>query len=87
MILTDDCKREQIVGFLMNRLDIDEKLECLEHVQGCNQGWSEIYNARKSEHPHYYKRTTRQVKLSDSELKKIDAASREDENSPAFQLA
>ncbi len=71
------CKREQIVGFLTNRLDVDEKLEFLGHVEECVQCWEEVYNARKNEHPHYYKRTSRQVKISDTELKRIDALEQE----------
>ena len=87
-MLTENCKREQIVGFLTNRLDIDDRLEFLDHVETCTHCWEEIYNARKSEHPHFYKRSSRQVKLSDSELKRIDAASREDESSSAeYQIA
>lgn len=77
MISMDRCKREHIVGFLNNRLDVDEKLEFLGHVEECVQCWEEVYNARKNEHPHYYKRTSRQVKISDTELKRIDALDRE----------
>ncbi len=77
MISMDRCKREQIVGFLRNQLDVDEKLEFLGHVEACVQCWEEIYNARKNEHPHYYKRTSRQVKITDSELKRIDTLQQE----------
>ncbi len=77
MISMERCKREQIVGFLTNRLDVDEKLEFLGHVEECVQCWEEVYNARKNEHPHYYKRTSRQVKISDTELKRIDALEQE----------
>lgn len=79
MILTDRCKREYVVGFLSNQLDVDEQLEFLDHIEECVQCWEEIYNARKNEHPHYYKRTGRQVKISESELKRIDTVQDSDE--------
>ncbi len=72
MIATKKCNRELLVGFLTDRLDIDERLDLLAHVDDCARCWEEIYNARKSEHPHYYKTGKRQVRINDRDLKKID---------------
>ncbi len=80
MILTDRCNRQHIAGFLSNQLNVDEQLEFLEHIETCVQCWEEIYNARKNEHPHFYKRTSRQVKISESELKRIDTLNQENED-------
>jgi hypothetical protein len=37
-------------------------------VDGCAHCWDEVYNATKAQHPHFYKSTSRQVRLSRREL-------------------
>ena len=87
VILSENCDRNLLVGFLTNRLEIDERLDFLIHLEACGQCWEEVYKARKAEHPHYYKRTNRQVRLSEKELKRIDALSREEREEDQFQVA
>ncbi len=67
------CNRELLVGFLTDRLEIDDRLDLLAHLDDCVRCWEEIYNARKSEHPHFYKNGNRQVRINERELKRIDA--------------
>ena len=62
------CNREMLSGYLENRLDLEEQLDFLIHVDSCGHCWDEVYNATKARHPHYYKSTSRQVKLSKHEL-------------------
>jgi len=62
------CKRELLSGYLENRLDLEDQLDFLTHVDSCAHCWDEVYNATKARHPHYYKNTSRQVKLSKREL-------------------
>ena len=76
MILTPTCDRSLIVRFMGNQLDLDDKLEFLDHVRECKQCWGEVYNARKNEHPHYYKRSKRQVKVSQKELDHLNGVRR-----------
>jgi len=89
MISTEICNRQTVVGFLCNELDLDEKLDFLDHLQECKQCWTEVYNARKNEHPHYYKKTTRRLKVTEKELAQLDgtASSEEKETEEAYQLA
>jgi hypothetical protein len=84
VILTDECDRERLIGFLANQLELDDRLDFLTHVETCGRCWDEVYNARKAEHPHYYKTSNRQVKLTDKELKRIDGALKEEDQ---FQVA
>ena len=74
MIPTEICNRQTVVRFLCNELDLDEKLDFLDHLQECKQCWTEVYNARKNEHPHYYKKTTRRLKVTDKELAQLNGA-------------
>ncbi len=87
MITTNNCNRPLLAGFLTNQLDIDERLELFAHLETCTRCWEEVYNARKAEHPHYYKRTARQVKISALELKRLDTPVREDEEQSEYQVA
>ena len=90
MIPTGICNRPAVVRFLGNELDLDEKLDFLDHIQQCKQCWTEVYNARKNEHPHYYKKTTRRLKVSEKELAQLNGAvssENENEHEGAYQLA
>ena len=72
MIITDNCKRELLLGFLHGELDVDDCLEFLEHVENCTRCWGEVYNAEKNKHPHYYK-TKSQLKLSEKEIREFES--------------
>lgn len=89
MILTQTCNRASIGRFLGNRMDLDEKLDFLGHLQECKQCWGEVYNARKNEHPHYYKKTARRLKVSQKELDRLNnnTGLREDTEEEAYQPA
>lgn len=87
MIVTEQCKRERLVGFLTNQLEIDERLEFLSHLDLCGRCWDEVYNARKAEHPHYYKTSSRRVRLSARDLKRIDASMGVTDEEAEYQVA
>lgn len=87
MIITDKCKRERLLGFLSGALDVDECLEFMEHLENCPRCWEEVYNAEKNKHPHYYKKTSRQLKISERELKRIDTPSKKHDKEEAYQVA
>ncbi len=89
MIQTEICNHQTIARFLCNELDLDEMLDFLDHIQECKQCWTEVYNARKNEHPHYYKKTTRRLKVTEKELAQFNrpASSEENENEEVYQLA
>ena len=93
MILTEICNHQTVARFLCNELDLDEMLDFLDHIQECKQCWTEVYNARKNEHPHYYKKTTRRLKVTEKELAQFNRPAssgeneNENENDEAYQLA
>jgi hypothetical protein len=69
------CNREIIAGYLSDQLELEDKLDFLFHVDKCSHCWEEIYNATKALHPHYYKKgNSRQVKLSERELRVLEQA-------------
>ena len=84
-MIAASCDRETLIGFLTNRINIDERLDFLVHLESCTRCWEEIYNARKAEHPHYYKSNNRQVKVTDHDLKRFDSPAREEESN--YQVA
>ena len=89
MFFTDKCDRQALVGFITNQLDTDERLTFLLHVEECSRCWDAVYSARKAEHPHFYKSSSRQVRLSDKDLRRIDAVAHleEEEVEEAFEVA
>jgi phosphosulfolactate phosphohydrolase-like enzyme len=66
--MTVSCNRQLLRGYLANQLELEDQLEFLFHVDGCAHCWDEVYNATKAQHPHFYKSTSRQVRLSRREL-------------------
>ena len=87
MIITDICSRQTVSLFLVNELDVDQKLDFLIHVEECKQCWKDIYDARKKEHPHYYQRTSRRVKVTEKELAKLNGNSIETvEKEESYQM-
>ncbi len=75
--MSGSCRRELLSGYLENRLELEDQLDFLSHVDECPRCWEEVYNATKAQHPHYYKNTSRQVKLTTRELEQ-DSGLRED---------
>ena len=87
MISKLKCDRSLLVNFLGNQLDLDDKLDFLDHVRECKKCCGEIYAARKNEHPHYYKANKRQVKVSQKELDHLTGVPRPENNEEEQVLA
>ena len=66
------CNKRRIAQFMSGRIEVDDKLFFLFHLDECPHCWSEVYNAVKAQHSHYYKPSTRGAKLSAKELNRID---------------
>lgn len=81
-----NCDRQQLAGFLRNQLDEDDKLDFLFHLDNCTNCWEEVYNVTKAAHPHYYKNSSRKVKLSRKELASIDTEE-EQADEEVFEVA
>jgi len=48
-----------LLGYLAEDLELDEQLEFLLHVDSCTRCRREVYDARKAQHPHFYKPITK----------------------------
>ena len=70
------CPRELLAYYLSDKLDVDDKLIFLAHLDDCPECWDKVYNAVKAQHPHYTKTKSR-VKISDKENKQIEPRERE----------
>jgi len=57
--MSEQCNRDLLLGYLSEDLELEEQLEFLLHVDSCNRCRREIYDARKAQHPHFYKALTR----------------------------
>ena len=66
-----------LVNFLSNRLEPEDKLDFLFHLDDCIECWEKVYNTVKAQHPQYYKRSSWRVKISDRELERLDRKKRE----------
>jgi len=60
--MSEQCNRDLLLGYLSEDLELEEQLEFLLHVDSCNRCRREIYDARKAQHPHFYKALTRKGK-------------------------
>jgi hypothetical protein len=67
-----NCNRRLLKRFLTEKLNVDDQLRFLTHVEECTECWDEVYNSVKAQHPHYYKSTGRGVKISDKEIQKFE---------------
>ncbi len=68
------CNREWLIRYLSDKLVLDEKLEYLFHLDECAHCWEAVYNATKAKHPHFYKMSARQLKLSEKELSSLESS-------------
>ncbi len=66
------CNKERTAQFMSGRIDLNDKLVFLFHLDECPSCWSEVYDAVKAHHAHYYKTSSRGVQLSDKELNRIE---------------
>jgi len=76
--MSEQCNRKRLAAYLANKLELEERLDLLFHLDHCIQCWEEVYNAQKAQHPHYYRQSSRAVKISDKELQKIDTGVEEE---------
>ena len=76
------CHRETLVGFLQDRLEEDDRLDFLIHLDSCPRCWEVIYSARKAAHPHFY---TRPLKPSSfPELEALDTVRSDQDSEVVF---
>ncbi len=89
MTLATGCNRKRLADFLIDQLEVEDKLLFLDHLETCPRCWREVYNARKAEHPHYYKQLKVKLKLSDKEIKRLESPTltKEEEDDVAYQVA
>lgn len=74
--MTKKCPRRLLARYLVDKLDVDEKLVFFAHLDDCPECWDEVYNAIKAQHPHFYKTRSR-VKISDKEIRHFEHKERE----------
>ncbi len=70
--MSETCNRKLLSGYLADQLDLEERLDFLFHLDSCPRCWEEVYSATKARHPHYYKNSSRQLKMSERELKRLE---------------
>lgn len=71
------CNRRRLARFLVDRLDLDDRLTFLLHVENCSSCWNAVYIVVKARHPHYYKPTSWRVGISEKELSRLDTLKQE----------
>jgi len=70
--MTEYCNKKWLIRYLTEELDLDEQLEYLFHLDECLECWESVYTATKAKHPHFYKMSARQLKISERELRKLE---------------
>ncbi len=85
---TQNCNRETLVRYLQNRLEEDDTLDFLMHLDTCPTCWEAVYTATKASHPHYYKRALKASRLAEIDLRGVDnSATGDDEKEEVFEVA
>lgn len=74
------CDREVLVKFLSKKLEDDEQLDFLFHLDACPSCWEEVYNAEKETHPQYYKKTTKKSRAAAKELQFLERAGKSEDD-------
>ncbi len=82
---TEKCKREVLVSFLQNRLEEDDRLDFLMHLDSCPNCWEAVYSASKAAHPHYYKRPLKNSRSAKMDLPPMEP--RDEEQEEVFEVA
>jgi len=85
---TQHCKRDTLVRYLQNRLEEDDTLDFLIHLDECPNCWEAVYTATKASHPHFYKRALKASRLAEIDLRGVDnSESGEEEKEEVFEVA
>ena len=83
---TQHCKRETLVRYLQNRLEEDDMLDFLIHLDECPTCWEAVYTATKASHPHFYKRALKASRLAEIDLRGLENTDT-DEKEEVFEVA
>jgi len=67
------CDKKLVISFIADRLEDDDRLDFLFHLDECPDCWDEVYNATKAGHPHFYKKTPRKKAKKTRGVAKISA--------------
>ncbi|MBI2821829.1 MAG: hypothetical protein HYX74_06350 [Acidobacteria bacterium] len=70
------CSRRKLIAFAEGRMELDEKLDILYHLDRCQKCWDDLYLIRKSKNGRLYSRKGRSY--SEADIKAL-----EKDNSPA----
>jgi hypothetical protein len=79
------CDKQALARYLDKKLEEEQQLEFLFHLDQCPDCWQEVYSATKASHPHFYKKPPRKSKLSEKELVRLH--SEEEDKDEVFEVA
>jgi len=86
------CSRRKLTAFAEGRMELDEKLDTLYHLDRCQKCWDDLYLIRKSKNGQLYSRKTRSYSEADIKaLEKVNLPAEEEdalaEAEDAFDVA
>ena len=67
------CSRRKLIAFAEGRMELDEKLDTLYHLDHCQKCWDDLYLIRKSKNGRLYSRKTRSY--SEADIKALEKES------------
>ncbi len=82
---TQNCRRDTLVRYLQNRLEEDDTLDFLIHLDNCPTCWEAVYTATKASHAHYYKRALKASRLAEIDLR--GSEQNDEEKEEVFEVA
>jgi len=67
------CSRRKLIAFAEGRMELDEKLDTLYHLDHCQKCWGDLYLIRKSKNGRLYSRKARSY--SEADIKALEKES------------
>lgn len=77
------CSRRKLIAFAEGRMELDEKLDILYHLDNCQKCWDDLYLVRKSKNGQLYSRKTRSYSEADIKALEKESVTPDDEDALA----
>ena len=81
------CSRRKLIAFAEGRMDLDEKLDVLYHLDRCQKCWDDLYLIRKSKNGQLYSRRTRNYTEADIKALEKESTPTDDEEMSEAETA
>jgi hypothetical protein len=69
--MNNGCNQNDVLNYIADTMELEEKLDFLLHVDGCSRCRYEIHQITKAQHPHFYKPVSGPKNARRKQLKEV----------------